>query len=97
MHKCRICGSNTIPLLKMPNMPSRSQFFPTEETLNLDKPTTLNIVQCSACGLIQLNNEPVSYYKEVIRATSVSKEMRKFRIHQLKKFIEKYRLSRKKG
>ncbi|WP_190615699.1 class I SAM-dependent methyltransferase [Tepiditoga spiralis] len=84
-------------MFKIENMPSRSQFFPTEEIINMDKPITLNIVQCSKCGLVQLDNEPVSYYKEVIRATSVSSKMKKFRLHQLKTFIEKYKLYKKKG
>ena len=77
-------------------MPKAAQNFPTLHTLGDDKGEDLGICQCAACGLVQLDNEPVSYYKEVIRAAAFSEEMRGFRIDQFKKFVDKYSLRNKK-
>jgi 2-polyprenyl-3-methyl-5-hydroxy-6-metoxy-1,4-benzoquinol methylase len=48
------------------------------------------------CGLIQLSSKPVSYYKDVIRASAYSTEMKKFRLNQFNKFLSKYNLKDKK-
>ncbi|KLO21685.1 class I SAM-dependent methyltransferase [Marinitoga sp. 1155] len=96
MNKCRVCGGEVETLYSIENLPAKSQFFPDEYSLKEDKSISLNIAQCASCGLIQLINEPVSYYKTVIRATSVSSEMKKFRLKQLKQFFEKYDLYNKK-
>ena len=77
-------------------MPKAAQNFPTLHTLGDDKGEDLGVCQCAACGLVQLDNEPVSYYKEVIRAAAFSEEMRGFRINQFKKFVDKYSLKNKK-
>ncbi len=97
-NKCRVCGSNFFekPLLKYRNMPSVAQNFPDKENLDKDKGLDLEVFQCSGCGLVQLNNEPVAYFKEVIRAASVSPEMKEFRIKQFNEFIEKYHLNDKR-
>ncbi len=96
--KCRVCGRDFFeePLLEYKNMPSVAQYFPDKESLKNDKGIDLNIYQCSGCGLVQLNNEPVPYYKEVIRASGVSQEMTEFRLNQFKNFIEEYNLRNKK-
>ncbi len=52
--------------------------------------------QCSACGLVQLSNPPVPYYREVIRASAFSEEMREFRRVQFEQWVDKYSLSGKK-
>ncbi len=65
------------------------------ETLDLDVGTNLEVCQCSSCGLVQLNNDPVSYYREVIRAAAFSEEMREFRRAQFRAWIEKYQLTAK--
>lgn len=96
--KCRVCGQSLFgqPLLRYENMPSTAQCFPDAETVKNDKGIDLNICQCSGCGLIQLNSEPVPYYKEVIRATFFSEEMKEFRRKQFSNFIKKYSLQGKK-
>jgi 2-polyprenyl-3-methyl-5-hydroxy-6-metoxy-1,4-benzoquinol methylase len=98
INKCRVCGSDFFkePLLEYKNMPAVAQYFPDKTFLENDKGIDLEICQCSGCGLIQLNNEPVSYYKEVIRASGISEEMKKFRIKQFQDFLEKYNLKNKK-
>jgi cyclopropane fatty-acyl-phospholipid synthase-like methyltransferase len=77
-------------------MPSVAQHLPTQEDLVKDTGMDLDIYQCSGCGLVQLVTEPVSYYKEVIRAVAYSPEMKEFRIKQFTDFVNKYSLTGKK-
>lgn len=96
--KCRVCGQMLFdrPLLRYKNMPMAAQCLPDKETLKDDRGIDLEICQCSGCGLVQLNSEPVPYYKEVIRATIFSEEMKEFRMKQFNDFIKKYSLRGKK-
>ena len=96
--KCRVCGNKFFsePLLHYENMPAAAQHLPTADSLENDKGVALEVCQCSGCGLVQLNNDPVSYYREVIRAAAVSAAMREFRQKQFSDFIAKYALQGKK-
>lgn len=98
INKCRVCKNDFFdkPLLEYENMPSIAQNFPDKNSIKRDKGIDLSICQCSSCGLVQLNNEPVPYYKEVIRASAFSDEMREFRFKQFKNFVNKYNLKGKK-
>lgn len=94
---CRVCNKPfEEPILKYENMPKFAQNFPDESTLHLDRGENLEVFQCPGCGLVQLNNEAVPYYKEVIRAAGISPEMTEFRSKQFKNFIDKYSLAKKK-
>ena len=97
MMKCRVCKSDCFsnPLLRYTNMPSSAQGFPDLKSLKNDKGADLNLFQCSSCGLVQLSGEPVPYYKEVIRASSFSDEMNKFRNNQFSAWVDKYNLKGK--
>ncbi|MCX6727094.1 MAG: methyltransferase, partial [Candidatus Shapirobacteria bacterium] len=92
MKKCRVCKHDFLPnpILVYKNMPGMAQNFPDKNSLKSDKGIDMDIYQCSGCGLVQLNNDPVPYYKEVIRASGVSDEMKDFRVKQFKNFVEKY-------
>ena len=92
---CRVCNNKLSPLLTYNNMPKAAQKFPDKKSLNLDKGIDLIVCQCNGCGLVQLDNKPVDYYKEVIRAAGFSKEMKKFRYQQFNDIIEKYNLNYK--
>lgn len=98
MNKCRVCGNDFFkqPLLHYKNMPKAAQFLPDINTLKDDKGISLDVCQCSGCGLVQLSNEPVSYYKEVIRAAGISDTIKKFRVKQFNDFTNKFSLRRKK-
>ena len=78
--RCRICGQELFPdiLLELKNMPAAAQNFPTEETLADDHGIDLELRQCSCCGVVQLTNPPVPYFRDVIRAAGCSPEMRDF-------------------
>ncbi len=96
--KCRICRSRFLaePLLNFVNMPAAAQYLPDAKSIEQDKGIDLHVCQCVGCGLVQLSSGPVHYYRDVIRASAYSKEMKKFRIHQFAGFIDKYSLKHKK-
>tara|TARA_Y100001938_G_scaffold137608_1_gene202034 strand:+ start:1519 stop:2604 length:1086 start_codon:yes stop_codon:yes gene_type:complete len=77
-------------------MPKAAQNFPNADDLNDECGEDLRVCECVSCGLVQLDNEPVPYYKEVIRASAFSEEMRQFRSNQFKEFVKKYSLKNKK-
>ena len=97
-NRCRVCGHNFFeePLLQYENMPKAAQFLPDIESFESDKGVYLEICQCSGCGLVQLSNDPVPYYKDVIRAAAFSEEMREFRRKQFDSFVERFSLKGKK-
>lgn len=97
-NNCRICWQPLFnePILQYRNMPAVAQYLPNAADLKKDKGVNLDIYQCSGCGTVQLANEPVSYYKEVIRATGVSEEMKNFRRQQFLDFIKSHQLVGKK-
>lgn len=98
INKCRVCGYKFFeePLLRYENMPRAAQFLPDAKSLEKDKGVDMEVCQCSGCGLVQLSNNPVPYYKEVIRAAAFSEEMKDFRRKQFGNFIQKYFLKGKK-
>lgn len=96
--KCIVCGA---PLLERPlyvckNMPSASQDLPTKDNLEQDKPMDYDFCQCSGCGLVQFNCEPVTYYKDSTRAGERSAVLIQARREQYKHLIETYHLQGKK-
>lgn len=96
--KCRVCSGEFFkePLLLYRDMPAISQFLPRKEDFAEDKYVDLVVCQCEKCGLIQLDNDPVYYYKDVIRSGAVSDEVRKFRTSQFQEFVKEYQLKGKK-
>ena len=95
MFNCRICR-NTLEGntgLIYSGMPPYSQHLPEKPDFSS---VDLQIIQCPACGTVQLLNEPVPYYREVIRAVAYSPEMGEFRKKQFAEWVEKYDLKGKK-
>lgn len=97
-NNCRLCGCKLFPdpILKLNGMPKGAQYFPKEDEFEKDKGIILNVYQCSACGLVQLNIEPVDYFREVITAASFSEKTRLSRLNQMKEFVNKFGLQGKK-
>lgn len=97
MH-CRICAQEMggDPLLEYRNMPKSAQFFPAPEEADTEQGVDLRLFVCPYCGMMQLDGEPVPYYREVIRATRVSPEMRAFRVQQFRNWIARYHLEGKR-
>ncbi|MDP2867129.1 MAG: methyltransferase domain-containing protein, partial [Elusimicrobiota bacterium] len=95
---CRVCGGAFFEgeLLRYRNMPSSAQNFPDAASLAGETGADLTVRQCSGCGLVQLDNDPVPYYKEVIRAAAVSPVLMDLKTRQFSDFIRKYSLRGKK-
>jgi SAM-dependent methyltransferase len=95
---CRCCRYewDGIPVLSYPNMPSIAQLMSGNRENALSQRVELNVLQCPACGLVQLEEGVlVPYYRDVIRSSAVSPEMMAFRQMQFSQFTELYDLSAK--
>ncbi|WP_005035821.1 class I SAM-dependent methyltransferase [Holophaga foetida] len=95
---CRSCGGafHPAPLLAFAGMPKAAQFLPGPEDLATERGVDLVVRQCAHCGLVQLEGEPVPYFREVIRASAFSPEMGAFRREQFRGFAERYGLQGKR-
>jgi 2-polyprenyl-3-methyl-5-hydroxy-6-metoxy-1,4-benzoquinol methylase len=95
---CRLCHCELFPepIMQLNGMPRAAQYYPTKDEFVEDKGINLEIFQCSACGLVQLNIGPVEYYKEVITAASFSEKTRLSRSQQMQDFVETFELHGKK-
>ena len=98
MNQCRCCDNELPqkPILTYTNMPKSAQHFPTEDSVNSEEGVDLFIFQCAYCGLIQIPGDPVSYFRNVIRATGVSQEMKAFRERHFGEFARRYSLKGKR-
>lgn len=94
---CRLCHGDLLaqPLLQLNGMPKAAQYYPQPDEFADDKGIELAIFQCAQCGLVQLNREPVSYYKEVITAASLSPLARATYLEQFQAFAADYDLAGK--
>jgi SAM-dependent methyltransferase len=81
--------------MKLEGMPAAAQHLPKFEELGRDAGLDLDVRQCMGCGLVQLDCEPVAYFREVIRAVAFSDEMRAFRVTQLSAFAKQFSLNDK--
>ena len=92
--ECRLCVSTrTEPLIDLDGFPKAAQHFISSlEQIEEDQPITLKVCQCIDCGLIQLKNDPVSYYKDVITAASLSEGSKENLANEWRPFIEKYNI-----
>lgn len=95
---CRACGALNPrkAVLHYPGQPANAQYLPTLESLSQDQPFDLSVFQCQSCALVQLDAAPVPYFREVIRASALSPEMRVFRGRQFAEFVSKHDLVGKK-
>lgn len=96
--KCIVCGSDLLfpPVYVCENMPNEAQNLPTIDNLEEDKPVDLNLCQCSGCGLVQFDCDPVSYYKDSTRAGERCSSLINLRQQQFSNLITKFNLQGKK-
>jgi len=89
MRKCIVCKTDLSgePFLSLPNMPACAQNIPDATGLASDNGVDLNLYQCPCCGLVQLDCEPVHFYRDVIRASGGTKTMTELRQSQYRHFI----------
>ena len=89
MKLCKLCGSDLKkPIFTLPNMPASAQGFVNKKNKSKQD---LELFECPHCSLVQLACKPVTYYKEVVRATAISKEMYSLRLKQFKQFFKNYK------
>lgn len=95
---CLACGAPLLPepLLELDGMPASAQNIPKREELADDHGVKLTLCKCPSCGLVQFNCNPVSYYREVIRAVGLSETMRALRRADYAHLIDAYGLAGKK-
>lgn len=86
---CILCGAplEENALLSCPNMPASAQDIPDAEQVKRDQGVDLELRQCSGCGLVQFDCEPVWYYRDVIRAGGGTSTMAQLRREQYRRFI----------
>jgi len=95
---CRGCGQELPekPLLQFRNMPKAAQFLPDASEIEQEKGVDLRVLQCLHCGLVQVDCDPVPYFREVVRASGFSKEMRDFRLKQFADWVDRCSLRGRK-
>lgn len=97
MKRCILCNKILKhSIYKMPHMPDRVQHMKRQASTLGGDGIDLTLYQCDGCGLIQFDCEAVDYYKDVIRASRVSGELRKLREEQYRYLIDAYGLRGKK-
>ncbi len=95
---CICCGKKlpVKPLFVLEDAPASAQDIPDAKAVKGDRGVTLGLYQCEMCGLVQFDCEPVSYYRDVIRAGGFTTTMTGLRREQYRRMIETYDLKGKK-
>ena len=95
--KCRLCGKEfeLNPIFVIDNMPKSAELVEKNQFED-DNAIDMIVCQCKYCGLVQLDNEVVWYYKESRRASDNSQTIANIRMAEYEKLIEKYSLVGKK-
>lgn len=90
---CRACSQPFLPgtVLHLPGMPRSAQGF-LDDPAGAGDVEDLTLLQCSGCGLVQLDAEPVPYYRDVITSAAWSPEMMAFRRRQAESFVAAHQL-----
>lgn len=86
--KCIACGHEIKKLMTLEDMPASAQDIPDADEVMDDHPVRLDLCQCTECGLVQFDCEPVSYYKDVIRAGGGTSTMTKLRHEEYARLLE---------
>ena len=98
MNCCIACKNklSAQALFVLNEAPASAQDIPDAVEVLEDKGITLGLYQCPECGLVQFDCEPVSYYRDVIRAGGFSTTMTELRRKPYRHLIETYHLEGKK-
>jgi methionine biosynthesis protein metW len=96
LKNCILCNSKLEKLFTINNMPATAQDIPSLDELDKESGISVSLCQCENCGLVQLDSEPVHYYKDVIRAGGYSSTMYRLRRSQYDEFISLCNLEGKK-
>jgi SAM-dependent methyltransferase len=94
MKKCKICNGSLDSFLAYNKQPKAAQHFPDSKTIPYDLGRSLELYQCTECGIIQIPAKPVSYYSSAIRSPSWDNDP--FRKKQRNEFIKEFQLRGKR-
>lgn len=96
---CRLCDSKDMSeLITLDNFPESAQcFLDSVKEGGSDRPISLFVSQCLNCGLVQLLNNPVDYYRDVITAASLSENSKMQLIEEWNEYTNKYKFENKKA
>ena len=94
MKRCIACGAplGETPLFTLNNAPASAQHLPPQNPEHAGDGLSLDLCQCTGCGLVQFDCGPVFYYRDVIRAGGYSTTMAQLRRSQYRHLIETYHL-----
>ncbi len=93
---CLVCSHQlSAPILHYSNLPSGAQQMPTKEELAFDRGIDFNVRQCLSCETLQLDCDPVEYYRDVIRAMPVKGAFASLKLELYKDFVRKFALEDK--
>ena len=94
MFQCRLCnsdiGSNSI--IRLGPFPRAAQYYPLPGEFDSDLGVELDIHQCPMCGLVQLSNAPVHYFREVITAATLSESAKRARLFEIRGLVDRFEL-----
>jgi 2-polyprenyl-3-methyl-5-hydroxy-6-metoxy-1,4-benzoquinol methylase len=79
---CRLCQHvlDTRDVIGIGPFPKAAQYYPEPEEFATETGVILELIECCHCGLTQLLNAPVDYYRQVITAASLSPAVREQRL-----------------
>lgn len=97
---CRVCGSSRVRLcLQMDNVPPNISRIlrPEEVEAGFDRPVSLEVYECQACGLVQLGRALEStFYDDYLMTVSHSPQMRAYQKGQATDFVGRFALTGKR-
>lgn len=89
---CRLCRQPLAiaDVILIGPFPKAAQYYPEPDEFADDRGIVLQIAECPCCGLTQLLNEPVDYYRQVITAASLSPVVREQRLALFRQLRESF-------
>jgi SAM-dependent methyltransferase len=96
--KCRLCGCEFSGRLvfEIKQAPKGAQYYPALSDFSADTGTELKLFSCPICNLYQLDNEPVKYYKDVIRSGGYTTTMKELRHQQYSQMLSRFNLNNRR-
>jgi len=85
--KCLVCSQTLAIDFTLENIPSQAQGFSKHKNHSLKKQLTMQLSQCSGCGLVQYLGPTVPYFQKAIRSNKLSESLTKFRSVQFQDFL----------
>ena len=85
--KCLVCSQTLAIDFTLENIPSQAQGFSKNKNHSLKKQLTMQLSQCSGCGLVQYVGPTVPYFQKAIRSNKLSESLTKFRLVQFQNFL----------